>query len=259
MTPGEIIENTNLKGDYYKVRFYAPGFAEKAQPGMFVHVRIDHRGDQILRRPFSIQLAEGDALSVVYKVVGKGTAELSRLKPGAVCDLLGPRGRGFSVPPAGYTPVAVAGGYGAAATFMLTRNTGRKGLLLLGARSGADVILTEEYEKAGFEVRIATNDGSVGRKGFVTELLPELLAERPGEKFFFCGCGPHPMLMALARWLKENGQQGQLSIDHIMCCGVGACFGCVVKVNDPGSETGWKYARACADGPVFDLNDVYVG
>ena len=167
-----------------------------------------------------------------------------------------PLGNCFTPPPDA-TPAAVCGGYGAAATFMLTR--GKKGVLLLGARSEADVILTDKYRAAGFDVRIATNDGSVGTRGFVTELVPRLLEERPKEKFFFCACGPHPMLMALARLLRKLGRPGQLSIDHRMCCGVGSCFACVVKVNDPGSADSWRYARSCAEGPVFNLEDVYTG
>ena len=256
---GEILSNVNLKGDYYSIEFYAPETAKAAVAGQFVHVKIgDERGDWILRRPFSICNTDPEkgTVNVVYKVVGKGTAELARIAPGVCCDVMGPLGNGF-VPVEDAIPVAVCGGYGAAATFMLTRGR-KKGVLLLGARSEADIILTERYEAAGYDVRLATNDGSVGTKGFVTDLIPQLLAERPGEKFCFYACGPHPMLMALARQLRQLGQDGQLSIDHRMCCGVGSCFACVVKVADPGSADGWRYARSCSEGPVFKLEDVYI-
>ena len=257
---GEILSNVNLKGDYFSIEFYAPEVAEKARAGQFVHVKIgDDRGDWILRRPFSIcnTDVEKGTVNVVYKVVGKGTAALSRIAPGVCCDVMGPLGNGF-VPVEDAVPVAVCGGYGAAATFMLTRSA-KNGVLLLGARSTADIILTDRYEKAGFDVRLATNDGSAGMQGFVTDLIPQLLAERPEEKFCFYACGPHPMLMALAKLLNKLGQDGQLSIDHRMCCGVGSCFACVVKVNDPGSADGWRYARSCSEGPVFKLEDVYTG
>ena len=256
---GEILSNVNLKGDYYSIEFYAPETAKAAVAGQFVHVKIgDERGDWILRRPFSICNTDPEkgTVNVVYKVVGKGTAELARIAPGVCCDVMGPLGNGF-VPVEDAIPVAVCGGYGAAATFMLTRGR-KKGVLLLGARSEADIILTERYEAAGYDVRLATNDGSVGTKGFVTDLIPQLLAERPDEKFCFYACGPHPMLMALARQLRQLGQDGQLSIDHRMCCGVGSCFACVVKVADPGSADGWRYARSCSEGPVFKLEDVYI-
>lgn len=257
---GEILSNVNLKGDYFSIEFYAPEVAEKACAGQFVHVKIgDDRGDWILRRPFSIcnTDVEKGTVNVVYKVVGKGTAALSRIAPGVCCDVMGPLGNGF-VPVEDAVPVAVCGGYGAAATFMLTRSA-KNGVLLLGARSTADIILTDRYEKAGFDVRLATNDGSAGMQGLVTDLIPQLLAERPEEKFCFYACGPHPMLMALAKLLNKLGQDGQLSIDHRMCCGVGSCFACVVKVNDPGSADGWRYARSCSEGPVFKLEDVYTG
>ena len=257
MINGEILENNRLKGDYFLVRFHAPEICAKARAGQFVHVRINDHGDRILRRPFSIHDCAGETLSLVYKVVGHGTKELSELAPGAVCDLLGPLGVGFSDPVPGMTPVLVAGGYGAAATYLLTKQVPQRGLFLLGARSESDVLLTEKYEKAGYEVRVATNDGSMGYHGFVTGLVEQLLAEKPDGKFFFYGCGAHPMLMALAKLLRAHHQPGELSIDHLMCCGIGACFACVVKVKAD-TPTGWTYARACADGPVFNLDSVYV-
>ena len=257
MINGEIIENRRLKGDYFIVRFHAPEICEKARAGQFVHIRVNDHGDRILRRPFSIHNCENGALNVVYKIVGHGTKELSELAPGAVCDLMGPLGIPFSDPAPGVTPVLVAGGYGAAATYLLTRQAPQRGIFLLGARCEGDILLTDEYEKAGYTVRVATNDGSMGYRGFVTGLVGQLLEERPGEKFFFYGCGPHPMLMALAKLLQANGQPGELSIDHLMCCGVGACFACVVKIKADTPE-GWTYARACADGPDFNLDSVYV-
>lgn len=253
----EIIANTRIKGDYFKLVFSAPEMAERAAAGQFTHIRIDRRQDRILRRPFSIHDTDGKkgTVTIVYKVVGRGTAALSELAPGSAVDALGPLGKPYSLPAPDVLPVAVAGGYGAAAMFMLTRK--QPGVLLMGARSAADVILTECYRDAGYEVRVATNDGSEGTKGVVTDLIPALVAENPGKKLFFYGCGPHPMLMALAKLLRERGLDGELSVDHVMCCGVGACFACVVKVNDPGSADGWRYARSCSEGPVFPLADVY--
>ena len=253
----KIIANNRIRGEYYRLVFQAPEMAAHAAAGNFTHLRIDRRQDRILRRPFSIHDADRDAgtVAVVYKVVGHGTRVLSGLGPGDAIDALGPQGRPYTPPEGDVLPVAVAGGYGAAAMYMLTRF--QPGVLLMGARSAADVILTERYRDAGYEVRVATNDGSLGQKGFVTDLIPQLLADHPEKKFFFYGCGPHPMLMALAKALRARGLDGELSIDQIMCCGVGACFGCVVKVNDPGSADGWRYARSCSEGPVFPLADVY--
>ena len=252
-----IIANTRIQGDYFKLVFSSPEMAERAAAGQFTHIRIDQRQDRILRRPFSIHDTDpaSGTVTVVYKVVGRGTAALSELAAGTEIDALGPLGQAYTPPEPDVLPVAVAGGYGAAAMFMLTRK--QPGILLMGARSAADVILTDRYRDAGYEVRIATNDGSLGQKGFVTDLIPDLLTENPGRRFFFYGCGPHPMLMVLAKLLRARGLDGELSVDHVMCCGVGACFACVVKVNDPGSPDGWRYARSCSEGPVFPLADVY--
>ena len=252
-----IFSNERLHGDYFRAEFTAPEVAATARAGQFIHLRIDKRNDHMLRRPFSIHNAADGKITIVYKVVGKGTENLSKLPAGTECDMLGPCGKAFSAPADDVIPVAVCGGYGAAATFMLTKESKQRGYLLLGARNKNDLLLTEEYAKAGFSVRVATDDGSEGFKGRVTELIAPLVAENPGKKFFFYGCGPHPMLMALAKLLRAEDLDGELSVDQIMCCGVGACFGCVVKVNDPAHPGEWMYARSCADGPVFPLADIY--
>ncbi|MBE6368371.1 MAG: dihydroorotate dehydrogenase electron transfer subunit [Lentisphaerae bacterium] len=255
---GEIISNRCLKGDYYQVIFYAPEIAEKAIPGQFVHVQIDKSSAHILRRPFSINNTDPAAgtVQVTYKVVGSGTEVLAGLKPGAVCDLLGPLGNGYKLPADDEIPVMIAGGYGTAAMFMLSKLAKNKGMLLVGARGDADLILLDDYRQQGCDVQVATNDGSVGTKGFVTVLLEDVLKNAPaGQKYRFYACGPTPMLMAAGKLLcAANREDGELSLDHVMCCGVGACFACVVKVKD--GDT-FRYARSCSEGPVFTAGEVY--
>ena len=248
-----------MRGDYFRIEFLAPEIARSAVAGQFVHVRIDERTDRMLRRPFSIHDTDPDSGSVtlVYKKVGFGTALLSTKRAGEFCDILGPQGRGFTPVGAEFTPVAVAGGYGSAAMYLLHRTCANPGVLLIGARTEAELILDDVYRDRGFDVRIATDDGSAGTKGRVTDLFPALLSDYRGEKLFFYGCGHHPMLTALAKLLRREGLDGELSVDQLMCCGVGACFGCVVKVNDPARPGEWMYARSCADGPVFPLAAVY--
>lgn len=260
MQPGTILENTNLKGGYYRIRFFHPDIAAKAVGGQFVHVRLNRLEAHLLRRPFSIHdtSAADNSVTVVYKVVGEGTKAMSELQPGDFCDLLGPLGVGYTQIADDTIPVFVAGGYGSAAMYLTAKNAKQKGILMLGARTEADVILNDRYEALGYDSRIATNDGSMGKKGFVTELLGDVLADYAGKKLIFCACGPHPMLIALSKLLQEKKLAGEISLDSWMCCGVGSCFGCVVKVNAD-NEQHWRYARSCKDGPVFNVNDIYVG
>ena len=173
-----IKKNEALKSGYRRIVFDAPEIAAKARGGQFVHVRITPLRDRILRRPFSISNADpaSGELTVVYKVVGLGTAELARMRAGESCRILGPLGNAYTQPAADTFPILAAGGYGTAALYLTAKNAPRKGILLLGARTKDDLILVEDFEKLGFEVRIATNDGSAGHKGFVTELLDGALA-----------------------------------------------------------------------------------
>ena len=254
---GEIISNRVLQDSYRQVEFYVPEICAKTQPGQFVHVKITGLRDRILRRPFSICNVNADGiLTVVYKVVGTGTEVLAELPPGTVCDVMGPLGKSFSLPQSDELPILVAGGYGSAATYLLAQRSPVKGLLLLGARSKADLILTDRFAQVGFTVRTATNDGSHGIKGLVTDLVAAVIKENPGRKMRFYGCGPHGMLMALGRQILAAGYDGELSLDHLMCCGIGACFACVVKVKADTPE-GWRYARTCKEGPVFPAANVY--
>ena len=258
MKQGEIIRNTLIQAGYFRVDFHAPEICQNALPGHFVHVRIPNLTHRILRRPFSICNCNSDGiLSVLYKSVGEGTAALSELKPGVICELMGPLGNPFTFPQLDEYPVLVNGGYGAAATFMLTRQAPNGGLMLLGARSASDLLLVDEYRNAGFEVRVSTDDGSVGHKGLVTDLVRQVIAGKAERKLHFYACGPEPMLMALTRILEENHLSGEISLDHVMCCGVGACFACVVKVKAD-NEDGWRYARSCKEGPVFKSEHLYL-
>jgi dihydroorotate dehydrogenase electron transfer subunit len=254
----KIVSNKRETGDYFRVIFDAPEISQAANPGQFVHVKIFGLGDRILRRPFSICDCSSDGrLEILYKVVGEGTKFLSELKQGSICNLMGPNGTGFSNP-AGKIPVLVTGGYGSAATFMLSKTTPRKGFFLAGAKTADDILLAEKYKANGFDVEIATDDGSVGEKGFVTKLLENFIKRNRNEiaNFAFYSCGPEPMLLAVAGLLTQNGVDGELSLDRVMCCGVGACLACVVKIKS-GDEKGWRYSRTCIEGPVFKAGEIY--
>ena len=253
----KILNNSIIQGDYRKVVFHTEQIANQVKPGQFVHVQIAQLRDRILRRPFSVcDVADNGNLSIVYKIVGEGTEALAGLLKGEVCSILGPLGVPFTPPEKDEIPVIVAGGYGAAATYILAKHSLNKGVLLLGARTSDDIILTEYFEDISFDVRITTEDASLGEKGLVTSLISGVLSDFPEKKLRFYACGPHGMLMAVGQILLKMNLDGELSLDHLMCCGVGACFACVVKVKDCNSD-GWRYARTCSEGPVFKASQVY--
>jgi len=252
----EILENSRLKGNYLKICFRAPEICESAKPGQFIHARILQLRDRVLRRPFSISNVEKDVLTVIYKVVGTGTEALSGLVPGDTCDIMGPLGNPFSLPGKDELPVIVAGGYGCAAVYMLCGRAPSKGIVLLGARSDSDLLLVDEFKKLGFDTRCATEDGSSGHRGRVTELIPAIIEKNKARKLKFYGCGPQGMLLAMGKMITGLGLDGELSMDHLMCCGIGACFACVIKVKDNNPD-GWRYARTCKEGPVFKASEFY--
>jgi len=255
---GKILRNIAIKGDFRLIEFQSPEIAAKVLPGQFAHIKIHELRDRVLRRPFSIYDTDKNGrLSVVFKVVGEGTGILAGLKEGATCNIIGPLGKPFSLPESGKTPVIIAGGYGCAATYILAKKS-PSGIILIGARNEGELILVKEFESLGFEVRISTDDGSAGKKGLVTDLLKALIKEKKDRLGYlsFYGCGPHGMLTAAGKIIASAGLDGELSMDHLMCCGIGACFACVQKIKDKSSPEGWRYARTCKEGPVFKVSDV---
>jgi dihydroorotate dehydrogenase electron transfer subunit len=238
---------------YYRLVLEAPEIAGAVQPGQFAHVRILSLKDALLRRPFSIYQVGGDTFSILYKVVGRGTAALARMQPGETLNVIAPLGHGFTVPASGdETPLLVAGGYGMAALYLLAERAPRKGIVFVGGRRAVDILCEDEFRALGWEVRVTTEDGSRGAKGLVTEpLVAELRRGTAGRKIF--ACGPTGMLKAVARIAEEFGVPAELSTDQPMCCGVGVCLTCVIPVRTNG---GWEYQRTCTEGPVFDARRV---
>lgn len=249
----EILDNRRLQGDYHQIDLRTSQIAGMVEPGQFVHVRIPQLEHRVLRRPFSVYDVDPGSgrLSIVYKIVGEGTAHMSNLEKGIEMSVLGPLGHGFTVPQFGQESIIVAGGYGCAATYLLAKRSERPPLVLIGGRSDGDLLLLDEFRAQGCEVRISTDDGSAGHQGVVTELLKQELDERGLEGRPVFACGPDPMLRAVWMLAEEGGFIAELSLDHAMCCGVGACFACVVKVKAD-TEDGWRYARTCLEGPVFN-------
>lgn len=248
-----IVSNERDTDQYFRLVLRAPQIAPLIQPGQFAHVRILPLKDALLRRPFSIFQVAGDTFSILYKNVGKGTDVLSRMRAGEALSVIAPLGHGFTVPPpGGETPLLVAGGYGMAAMFLLAQRSPQQGIVFVGGRRRVDILCEKDFAAIGWEVRATTEDGSHGEKGLVTQpLLAELKRTVAQRKLF--ACGPTPMLRAVGRMAEDLHLPCELSMDEHMCCGVGTCLACVIKVK---SGDGWEYQRTCTEGPVFDARQI---
>jgi dihydroorotate dehydrogenase electron transfer subunit len=248
-----IVANERVAGRYFRLVVRAPQIAPQVQPGQFAHIRVLPMKDALLRRPFSIFQVAGDTFSILYKTVGKGTEALARMGAGEALSVLGPLGHGFTVPPpAGEIPLLVAGGYGMAAMYLLAQRSPRKGIVFVGGRQRVDILCEAEFRELGWDVRVATEDGSHGEQGLVTQpLLAELRHPATGRKLF--ACGPPPMLKAVGQIADEFKVPAELSLDEHMCCGMGVCLACVIPIR---AADGWEYQRACSEGPVFDAHAI---
>ncbi len=251
----EIVMQKKLATDCYRLEFYAPEIALSAQPGQFLMVKTSLTLDPLLRRPLSIQAVDHarGLVKIVYRVVGRGTALLAAKKLGRRLNVLGPLGRGFTVPTNGRFAV-VAGGLGIAPlSFLIQRlkALGNEVAVFYGAQNRYQLILAEELSGLRINLATATDNGSAGFKGTVVDLVRE--KGLPPVDIIYAA-GPPPMLRELVGLLREVGMpRTEVSLEERMGCGIGACLGCAVKVN--GTE-GPVYKRVCADGPVFAAEEV---
>ena len=248
--------NDDAGAGYRFLRLAAPRLAAELQPGQFIHVKVPGLEPSALRRPFSVFDAENGAVTVLFKVVGRGTEALARVAPGGEVSVLGPLGHGFPKKCKG-TALLVGGGFGVAPLHFLAHRLGeRKGILFVGGRTEKDLLALDRFEKLGWDVRTATEDGSRGAKGFVTGPLDETLDgfKRFGALFELFTCGPNGLLKAVSDRAVAAGMPGWISMDRHMICGVGACYACIQKIK---AHDGSVYnARCCVNGPVFAAADL---
>lgn len=235
----------------------APGLAREVRPGQFVHMEVPTLHSHILRRPFSIYDAdrEGGTVEILYQVVGEGTADMAKWRPGYLTRMIGPIGAAWSPPAGAKRALLVGGGVGAAPLFMLCRqllDAGVKVDVVLGAATADALVCRSRYEGAcGCPPACSTDDGTFGEKGFATLLVEKALREAAeGEPYGFAAvCGPEPLMRAASSMTLAAGVPTQVSMERRMACGIGACLSCVV-------ETSSGRRRACVDGPVFDASEV---
>lgn len=228
------------------LRLYCPEIANNAKAGQFVEVYPDN-GANLLSRPISIcEIDKNEGtLRLVFQIVGKGTKLFSELQPNDQVRLLGPCGNGYTLGEG--KAILVGGGIGVPPLLETCKQLKGEKIVVLGFRSGS--FLVEEFEKLGAKVYVATDDGSVGFKGNVVDLLK---AENiTGDMIY--SCGPKIMLKFLSMYADEKNIPCQVSMEERMACGIGACVGCVVQIKD---GDGWTYKKVCKDGPVFDSKEV---
>lgn len=246
-----ICSAQNLGPDLARLDIEAPDLARAALPGQFLILRIDERGERI---PLTIADTQPEAgtVSIIFLAVGKTTQQLSRLRPGdAILDVVGPLGRHMEIERVG-TVVCVGGGVGIAALYPKVRaikEAGNYVVTILGARTADLLLLVDEMAAVSDEVRITTDDGSRGRKGFVSDELAAMLADPACKIDLIVAVGPVPMMAAVAETSRPHKVKTLVSLNPIMVDGTGMCGGCRVTV---GGET--KFA--CVDGPVFDGHQV---
>jgi dihydroorotate dehydrogenase electron transfer subunit len=262
-----IFENVPIARDTYRLRLADATIARSIRPGQFVMIRpgADGASDPLLGRPLALYDVVSDGsgepmgFDVVYLVIGRGTAALARRRAGESIRVWGPLGNGFGPAPGG-PAVFVAGGIGQTPFLALARQWLQAGpascptaTLLYGVRTAALLAGVDDFRAAGVAVEVATDDGSAGQHGFVTELLARRLerGERPAR---VVGCGPPAMLAALARLTARHGVSCDVSLENHMACGFGACFSCVAPIRQPDGSTDLR--RVCVEGPVFAADSV---
>lgn len=258
-----VSENRDLGASHFLLTLEAESIAASARAGQFVMLRFTGAWDPFLPRPMSVsdvlpaQKGRPGRIQILHKIVGRGTDRLAHLRTGESLQVLGPLGRPFELPTAaapGAAALLVAGGIGIAIFPFLVGALQRAGLrpiLLFGARGAADLVHLDWFASQRVEIRTATEDGSHGRKGLVTDLLEEALRSAAGAIVY--ACGPHAMLEATGAVVVPAGVPAQLSLESYMGCGIGACLGCVVKLR---TADGWAYRRICVDGPTFAASEI---
>jgi dihydroorotate dehydrogenase electron transfer subunit len=266
-----IAFNRELSTAYRHLGLAAPGFADTFSPGQFVMVRPSFAADPFLPRAFSIYRIARSAnpaapvVEILYKVLGKGTQCLSRMEAGQEVEVLGPLGNNFTVPESVDLAALVAGGIGVPPIAALARHI-RNCVVFLGGKASEDILCVKDFESAGATLHITTEDGNMGTRGLITDILGPFLEssgdratwqpcnqERPNRLCIFT-CGPPGMLAAVARLAEKHGVFCQVSVEANMACGFGACMGCAIEVRANGA--GPKYKLVCKDGPVFDSREL---
>ncbi|MGI6586663.1 MAG: dihydroorotate dehydrogenase electron transfer subunit [Lutisporaceae bacterium] len=242
----KIIENRELCRDVYEMRLECPEIVQESKPGQFLHIKINKSADPLLRRPISISRIYRDTgcISIVYQCVGKGTEEMAALKQGEYIDVIGPLGNGFTLFQRKKSAV-IGGGIGIAPLLEIVAELTDCDAYL-GFRD--NTFKLDEFASACKKLHIATEDGSLGSRGYVTDIIKDI------KKYeIVYACGPKAMLKRIKELCAEKNVKCFISIEERMGCGIGACLVCACKIKEGDA---WHYKKVCTDGPVFEASEV---
>ncbi len=245
-----ILKKSAIAKEMYSFVIECPEVAAAAQPGQFVHIRVD---GFTLRRPVSICGIDPEkgTLRIVFEIRGEGTAAIARLCDGDYIDMLAPLGHGFTVNPDFKRVVLIGGGIGTPPMLPLAKAYGSGATVITGFRSASAVILQDDFKNTGADVILCTDDGTLGIHGFVTQPFSELAENEKIDAVY--ACGPMPMLKNIAKIAAEKGIFCEISLEERMACGIGACLGCACRTKKNDEE---YFAHVCKEGPVFNAEEV---
>ena len=258
----KVIRNRKVARDFYEMAVESSYLADNAKPGQFIEVRCSKALEPLLRRPLGVHRISKNVIWILYEIVGKGTGLLSQKRKGEYIDIIGPLGKGFDAPsPSEKRAIIVAGGIGVAPLLALAGELVRKKIkteVLIGAKQRSHVLCEKEFKAMGCSVKTATEDGSKGYRGLITDLLKNLLKDKKEARAAVYACGPDGMLKAVSHITEAAHLNCQVSLETHMACGVGVCLGCPVKIKTqyamPNMQ--YEYKMVCKDGPVFNAGDI---
>ena len=262
--PTKFNQGKLLKKQFYfssivKIRISDTHTSGTCLPGQFINIKVSDNFTPLLRRPFSVHRIANEQqwFEILFQIIGNGTQLLSEMRIGDNIDFLGPLGNRFVIPEKIDVAVLIAGGLGIAPLFLLCQELVKKNIptvLFWGNRNRDSFAVLQDFEELGINIYKATDDGSLGLKGTVTNLFQNELKNFEDKKCEVYACGPNPMLESLQKIVKQKNINCQMSLETIMGCGFGVCMGCNI-VSPPMSN---KYKYVCKDGPVFNSGEIEI-
>jgi dihydroorotate dehydrogenase electron transfer subunit len=263
-THGLVVRNERIKSLYFSLEIFCPSIASKIKPGQFIMLKVSDTNLPLLRRPFSVYRSyakphtaekKRGRFIILYKKVGLGTLKMTEMEKGQKIDMIGPLGNGFTLPtPSSSNIILIGGGMGIVTLYPLAEALRTKNLIVfIGGKTRDDILCVRDFKKLNSKILIATEDGSLGFKGTVIDLLLSQTKKIKMEgRSSIYSCGPLAMLRELGKAIDPTKFFCEVSLEARMGCGFGACWGCVIKTNDPKTV----YQRVCREGPVFNLRNI---